>query len=75
MYDSIKLQLTSTMCPKGMNRDDCPVRSYVDDSNIFYMTTNECVIKPKVPYLEAREEYIAALDTIAKLCADCQNQK
>ena len=75
MYNTINLQIISTMCPKGMNRSNCPVQEYVDNSNIFHTTINETVIKPLVPYLEARQEYIAALDAIHNLCANCQKQR
>lgn len=74
MYNTINLQIISAKCPNGMNRGDCPVQKYIDNTNVFHTTINETLIKPMKPYLDAREEYIAALDTIHQLCADCQSK-
>jgi len=76
MYTTINLKIISTVCPKDMNRGNCPVRQYLDKSDLFNTTLNETLIEPAKPFSLARDEFIAAIDKMHMLCKKCKcNQK
>ena len=74
MHNVFNLQIISTICPKGMDKNNCPVQQYIGQQSVFRATINESLLEPTKPYLDAREEYIATLDKIHALCANCKNK-
>ena len=74
MYSILNLQIISTICPNGMDKNNCPVQQYIGQQNTFRTTANESLLEPVKPYLDVREEYIATLDKIHELCAKCQGK-
>lgn len=75
MYTNINLQLVCTECPKGMTKQNCPVRQYIaDEPELFHESVNENLVTLARAYDSARGKYEGALFDISQLCKQCKEK-
>ena len=76
MYNTINIQFICAKCPQGMNKDNCPVRKYInEESTLFHESVNENVVMLNKPYIAERVKYEWALANIQNICAKCQTKE
>ena len=74
MITILTTYLVKEQCPTCMDINNCELRKYLATQNLFRPTVNEQLWEPAKSYDEARNEYIAALDTIHAKCKQCKEQ-
>ena len=76
MHNIINIQFICAECPKGMNKNNCPVNQYVSQKpELFHKSINESVVCLDKPYIQEHAKYEEALMRMQQICQECQQQR
>lgn len=78
MHTIFHTTLIDQNCPKDKDENNCNLRKWLKEQDLFYVTQNNAFLEPtKEHYRLARAEYVNAINYMNQICRHCQieNQK
>ncbi len=67
--------LINQECPEDKTENNCPLRNWLKQQDLFYVTQNNSFLEPtKEHYRLARAEYVHAIEHMNQLCLHCREK-